>query len=648
MSLALLAHEIVILRLLAFAQWAHVGYLVVGVALVGFGAAGVATALRGWRLSAHARRIVTAGAVLFALCQGGSYLLLHRFSFNTLALLWDGREIVKLAVVSAALAITFFFGALVIAAALATSSRRVGRVYAMNLFGSAGGAILGVALYAHSAIRGGALVAGALLAGLGLVRRARGGTAVAACGISVALLALAAMGVPAPRVSEYKGLARLLQQEGAKRVATETGLLSQLDVIEPGRMPLRYAPGLSILSPEEIPRQLAFTRDASPSGALTEFRSPEELAFLDWTLEALGPRLRRGGRLAVLGLGSGYEALYGRHFGLEISAACEMDASVTSFLRSSSRGIGETYERAVGAVEVEPTCARKFAEEGRGPYDVVILAEEGGELSGLSATEANFIHTVEGYRKLLQLLSARGILSIRVRAEDPPRAWPRVLATLAAAARAEGIRTPAEHIAAVRDALNVVVLYNASSWDEEELKEARAFAEGRAFDLVWLPDMRPEESERFIQREEARGPGTPALPGSYEAARALLGDGADDFLASYPFRVAPATDDRPFFHHHFRWGALTQILRMGTLGVAHLEFGYALAVAFLLVAAVLALVGTFAPILAAGAGARAKGWAAGIGYFFAIGLAYMMVEMTTMLRIERAVGHPVLAMATTV
>ncbi|MFH0965912.1 MAG: hypothetical protein V2A58_18085, partial [Planctomycetota bacterium] len=174
------------------------------------------------------------------------------------------------------------------------------------------------------------------------------------------------------------------------------------------------------------------------------------------------------------------------------------------------------------------------------------------------------------------------------------------------------------------------------------------FAEGRAFDLVWLPDMRPEESERFIQREEARGPGTPALPGTYEAARALLGDGADDFFASYPFRVAPATDDRPFFHHHFRWGALTQILRMGALGVAHLEFGYALAVAFLLVAAALALVGTFAPILAAGAGASGKGWAAGIGYFFAIGLAYMMVEMTTMLRIERAVGHPVLAMATTV
>ena len=75
----LLAHQIVLLRQLALAQWAHVGYLVVGVALAGFGVAGVAVAQWGKKIVEHGSRATSASTVLFAASLLGGYLFLHWF-----------------------------------------------------------------------------------------------------------------------------------------------------------------------------------------------------------------------------------------------------------------------------------------------------------------------------------------------------------------------------------------------------------------------------------------------------------------------------------------------------------------------------------------------------------------------------------------
>ena len=638
----LLAHQIVLLRQLALAQWAHVGYLVVGVALAGFGVAGVAVAQWGKKIVEHGSRATSASTVLFAASLLGGYLFLHWFRFDTEALAWRGLEVAKLALVSVVLSLPFFFGATVIALAFVLRRERVGRLYAMNLFGSALGALGGLALYAHgvAVVLAAGVGAGIVLAGV--VRRK--GLAAAGCGLGLVFLSLAAGGTPGPRMSESKDLARLLRQEGSQLLGTFRGMVSQIDVIDPGVMPVRYAPGLSMVSTAEVPEQLVVTRDGSTAGVLTRYGSEDELAFLDWTPAALALRCRRGDRLAILGIGAGYDALFGRYYGMELSGASEVDGSLVRFVQ-------EEFPLLAVRRGVTETSARKFAESSqeRERYDVIILGEGTGERAGLSGTQANFSHTVEAYGRVCTLLGEKGILSITVPTEDPPRSGLRVIATLARAAQDLGDgRRGRAHILAVRSQLYMTVLYSARPWGEGELAGIRRFCEARRFDLVWLPDMRPDEANRFMRYTEQIDGERRYRAKYYEAAREILTGDAERFFQSYPFDVGSVTDDRPFWHHHFRWAALKQILEMGRLGIGHLEFGYVSAVAFLAVIAVVAVIGTGLPLVVGGRGARVPGWAGGIGYFLAIGIAYMMVEMTTMYRIERAVGHPVLALAVTV
>ena len=163
----------------------------------------------------------------------------------------------------------------------------------------------------------------------------------------------------------------------------------------------------------------------------------------------------------------------------------------------------------------------------------------------------------------------------------------------------------------------------------------RAFAEKRQFDIVWLPGIEPEEANRFYQLGSRRDGVFAPEAKYYNAAREILEGGAGRFFETYPFSVEPVTDDRPFFQHHFKWRTLGQIAAMGSLGIAHLEFGYVLAVAFACAAIVLAAVGTLAPVLWLRRKSREKGLLRVVAFFLAIGLAYMGVEMSVMLLVER-------------
>src|SRR5262249_35984920 len=103
------------------------------------------------------------------------------------------------------------------------------------------------------------------------------------------------------------------------------------------------------------------------------------------------------------------------------------------------------------------------------------------------------------------------------------------------------------------------------------------------------------------------------------------------FLARYPYRVEPATDDRPFFFEH---GRLSNLFRGEGDWIRDRLGGQELLVATLLLLLVVA-----APLLLAAPRPP------GAGGFAALGAGYMLVEVAEMQRLSLLLGHPVHAVA---
>ena len=77
-----------------------------------------------------------------------------------------------------------------------------------------------------------------------------------------------------------------------------------------------------------------------------------------------------------------------------------------------------------------------------------------------------------------------------------------------------------------------------------DIAAVKSFAQSRSFDLDHYPGM---------PRAEANQVNVQAAPELFDGVAALAGRDRDAFISRYKFDIAPATDDRPYFHNFFRW-----------------------------------------------------------------------------------------------
>ena len=121
-------------------------------------------------------------------------------------------------------------------------------------------------------------------------------------------------------------------------------------------------------------------------------------------------------------------------------------------------------------------------------------------------------------------------------------------------------------------------------------------------------------------------------------------------LENYKFAIAPATDDRPYFFHFFKWRVLPELLALrGRGGLPLVEWGYLILVATLVQAAVASVILIVLPLGALkGANApshRAAARGRVVAYFFSLGLAFLFIEIAFIQRFTLFLGHPLYAVA---
>ena len=151
-SAVLIALQVLLMHGLAFAQGQSLAWMIISIALLGFGGSGSTLYLVRRKLGAGVDRFLVPSLVACALSCAWVLLPLNQALQGLLmdTLLFDSGQWVRLLSVGAVLVPPLFFGATAIALVLASASRQSGVYYASNLAGSSLGALLALILLRYS------------------------------------------------------------------------------------------------------------------------------------------------------------------------------------------------------------------------------------------------------------------------------------------------------------------------------------------------------------------------------------------------------------------------------------------------------------------------------------------------------------------
>jgi hypothetical protein len=648
LSAAAIAYEILLTRLFAIALWHHFVYMIISLALLGYGGSGTFLVFVKHRLVSRMGVSFAILATLFGVTTIGCYALARRLPFNPLEVIWDWHQQLYLAAMYLVLAVPFFGAASAIALGFSAWPGRIGAIYRADLTGAGAGA-LGIvaamlALPAEDCLR----VIAAMAFGAATLAAVSDGWRRTALGI-VILAVPATLAWPAtwltPTPSPYKGLSLALNVPEARIIAERSGPLGRLSVIESPRVPLRVAPGLSLATTLAPPEQLGIFTDGEGMTAVTRFTGdPAALGYLDYQTTALPYHLLDRPTTLVLGAGGGADVLQALHHHASRIDAVELNAQLVELVRRDFGDFaGHIYDHP--AVSVHVAEARGFVEASDARWDLIhvaLLDSFTTSAAGVQALSESPIYTIEALRAYLNHLAPGGMLAITRWLGNPPRDTLKLFATAIVALEANDVTDPGERLVLLHSWNTATLLVKNDPFHRPEIDVLRRFAGERQFDLAWYPGMRADEANRYNRM---------ARPTLYDAAVALLGPQRWMFIAGYAFDIRPATDDRPFFFRFFRWSLLSHLATLhGQAGLVFVDAGYLVLFLALLQAVVASVVLILLPLAwlrraEQGAVSPERTWIA--LYFLLIGFAFLFVEIAFIQRFSLFLGHPLSAITVT-
>ena len=643
-SAAALGYEILLMRVLSIVQWHYFAYMIISLALLGYGASGTFIAINKYWLEPRFKSAFALSGLLFSVSMVACFILGQRVPFNALEIVWNPRQLINLSIVYLVFFVPFFFAACCIGLAFTCRKSYISRIYFFDLLGAGLGAMLIVgALFMLSPQQ--ALIMLAVLALLasalvGVTSRARKALIAAQLVCLVALL----FGLPREwlemRMSQYKGLSQAIQVVDSDVLKVTSSPLGWLTVVESRRVPFRDAPGLSLNSRFVPPPQLGVFTDGDAMSAITRFDGElGALAYLGDVTAALPYQLLDEPAVLILGAGGGTDLLLALYNGASRIDAVELNPQMTNLVSDTYADFaGHLYDDQ--RITVHAGEARGFVAKSENRYDLIhigLLDSFAASGSGVQSLNESYLYTVEAIQEYMEHTAAGGMLAITRWLKLPPRDSLKLVATVIEALRARGVADPGQQLALIRSWNTVTLIVKNGEFLAADIDVIRQFAHSRSFDTVFYPLMPASDANRFNLLAQAT---------LYSGVSALLGNDADDYIERYKFHIAPATDNQPYFFHFLKWSALPEfipLLRRGGAGL--IEWGYLILIATLIQAVVAGAVLILLPL------SRIKrSWARGTGtrmgnYFFLLGLAFLFVEIAFIQKFILFLSHPLYSVA---
>jgi hypothetical protein len=509
-----------------------------------------------------------------------------------------------LALVCVLAAVPFCVAGAIVALAVRRYARWIGRVYAFDLAGAALGALVTVPLLWVAS--GTTLLVGlALLPAAAALLFGGGGRLVPAAA------AVAAVAVVLAGTTALYDLPPHTTAQDDEPVAEKWTPLSRV---------LGYAPpGDAPIAPVFYDRIYAPVPVRSPGEPLPDWRD------LSLGPQSVGYELAGGDRTLVIGGGGGRDIENALSAGQRRVDVVELNRAIRDVVDGDlARWSGRPYSLPGVSVEIGDGRSKLAARDTR--YDVIHIGFtdtlSASSAAGFALSEAN-LYTREAYEEYFDHLAPRGILTVsRLRRLVGDEALRATVLALAALER-EGVADPERNVVVLlgNDIFNEqfgTVLARRESWSEAELARIRTLADQRGAGVAFAPG------------------------GPYRLEWAQLARAPDwrAFCEGYRLDVCPPTDDRPFFFNMTRLGDLAKGQPAGYFyGTDPLRvLGLTLALLLGLCAIAFGL-----PLRLVPRAQRPPLRA--LGFFAAIGLGFLMLEIALIQRLVLFLGFPTYALS---
>lgn len=670
---AIIALQITVMRLYAISGWAHFGSLVVSVAMFGFGLASTVMCLGRDYFERRVEKIARLALLLFGPLTVLGNVLAQNAQFNPIFLLADPWQFLNLVLNLFAYAVPFLVGALLLGICFLVGRQHFQRTYAADMTGSGvTGLLCLVAMHwlmpEHLLLLPLLLWWGGALAWFYTWGDRRALWMVTLSGlVSLLLLFL----LPQIHVSPYKGVSYATKFPDSKRLYQAAGAHGLLEVYSSSYF--HFAPGLSdmaSLSMEELPTNSytgMYIDSDGPVGIMKAI-PPKQKDYYQF-LPMFVPYLLHPNpdSVFVVQFGGGISTRVALASGARHVTVAEGNPMIPKAFESDliKQFTGDFLSDA--RLTLAPMDGHLFIRNSNQRFQVIdlSLADSTGLSSpgGFSVTE-KFLYTRESMIAYMNALEPGGVLAVTVwNKEDPPKSTLRLFQTLAEAGRATVGEATSDSFYVMQAFLSTAtIVYKKGGFAPEELAKLDAHAQRMAFDVVYRPGDRfqgdaaamlagfrqvvlggghtqpSEERGERVDEEEA----DLSVPALYRLMldRMMHHEKLEEIRA-YPFDITSLTDDRPYFAGFVRLQDLPSFFnRLESISD---EWGYLL---LWLTLGQSALAGALVLSLPIFFGWRTifapqPGKLGILGYFAALGLGYILVEVALIGKFISALGNPV-------
>ena len=645
-----LAYEVLLMRLFSIIQWHHFAYMVIGLALLGYGMSGTLVSIFQNKLSDKYTKLYLACITLFGISSVVCFLLAQHIPFNAEEILWNSEQVLFLAYIFLLLTIPFFFAATVICLSFMRYPTLTSSIYAADLLGAGLGSLTVIILLSLAFPQWALFIIGiisviaVMIAGWEL--DIKPGYRVNTLAIVViGILVLAGSHVELD-ISPYKGLSQTLRITGTEITEELSSPLGILSVVASRDVPLRHVPGMSLNANQEPLNQIGIFTDGDNLSVMTEYPADlERLGYLDKITSALPYQLKKLNHVLIVGAGGGADVLQAKFHQIPDISAIEINPQIVDLVNENYGDFtGHLYQQ--NDVTLHIGEARDYLTTSRKNYDLIQLALTDAfntSISGLYSLNESYLYTTEALHLYLERLNPDGYLALTRWIKLPPRDTLKLFATATTVLRQMGVTSPEKRLILIRSWQTSTLLIKNGMFTNEELAAVEAFCHERSFDLAYTPLLQPEQANRY---------NVLSSPLFYQATSAILSDNAESFLDRYKFNIQPATDDKPFFHHFFKWSAFTEIYQLRRQGgMPLIEWGYINLIVTLLVAGLLSFALIILPVWFLHrrrliSSDKIKGVKV-VCYFFTIGLAYLFIEIAFIQKFTQLLHHPIYSIAVT-
>ncbi|MEA2889055.1 MAG: hypothetical protein QOD11_3415 [Bradyrhizobium sp.] len=363
--------------------------------------------------------------------------------------------------------------------------------------------------------------------------------------------------------------------------------------------------------------------DADASTVITRYDGDlSKLAYLKDDVINAAYLVQPPADVAVVGVGGGRDILSGLYFGAKSIRGIEINPAIFEVLTDKFADFSGHLDRVPG-VSLVNAEARSFINHSPDRYDLVQISLidtwAATAAGGLTLTE-NRLYTVEAWEDFYRALKPGGLLSVS-RWFDPDAhrgEFYRLVAIAASALQRKGVSATElpRHVIALNVGGIVTVITRPDAFTDAQWQVARARLQAQNFKILLGPDV------------------------AFDTVTSTLMSGKADaaFFAALPENIAPSTDDNPFFFYTARFG---ELVAKPSLALTNNNAAINMTLLLILVALCACGIYIVVPFVRLARRMPLSALTPPVAYFSAIGLGFMLIEISQMQRLMVFLGHPV-------